>query len=1644
MNEGKIAMPDYEIVAGYMKANGIAIGFLSEASQSRFGVDSVDNGRYVLITETEVKKGGAGFIVDTHRFPVSFEDKAVAPWSNASRSCSLAYLTGRYNVRLVSIYCAPGRGSTDLDDLLAKLGDCIADHACIVGGDFNAATGTERRKQLDEWMNINGLTLSSPLSLNTLREYSYSTAPGDLILLFKRGTRMGKLVRADEPPRNSTKKADGTVEEKKQIRHSRLTFILQSVYPAARQVTVVKRWLDWPDPDRLKTFQEHAVFDPGKHTWLDQALQAGVEAASALRKGPRQTPMSTRLRGVVKSLQKEIRENAEKSRSVEGDRRHFELVRAVKAIHAHAWSKHFNFKLQNERYTVQPGAEHYEHFKKMARSRGTTSFAGHTSAAMHNFLGWEFTKNKWEKPDWVLPSEVLAAMSEGPVPVPFLLSEVVAAIARLPNGKACGLDGLQHEALKFMPEVNLQQAVKEAANMYLTGKVRKVKARVVGISKGNGSTVDKLRYLNMLPLGRKLIEALVKGRILNLIHRKKLAPCWGPEQVAYQENSECLDLVFVYGTVIDDAIRTGKPLQIVSYDWKSAFNSPPKRYAAWCVATKLVKVDPYLARLVYNLIIAPSFGVIGGKQYTILCGMLQGSILAPFVWNCIMERVSVPLRSLGGYTLSPTIVLSHAIFADDLATIDEDFEVSQLKAVAIQEWTMLEWGGALNISKTQVLRINQSKSRYKGAKGVRFKFLKIGEELVATNARQIEVLGVLLTKKGLRSKHIPGKLKTFMGRMKGLAKLRGYTPHQLFGMFLAVCWSSVGYALEIILPKNIEEYAAAFMAVAKQVFCTYKRMHNCEVAREVGLLFHPTWLIAEKAMRYRISLYQRDKANSLAGRIATDYLSYQGLHPACLRFNTFLAGVGIDNAHRQAATSILSSVKILERLRGTFFKGARARLQGEAYRLGLLEQSDLRSLWCDSAIRMASPGYFKNPLCKNSLIIHSRSLGSLVFETLPCLFCDKPGSDHGSHLFLECQKVWWYVREFKLLKRSKVLSRLPEETQRRCLLLLEHELLRKDPKLQTDVFQLINKVLSLRRTKVKARHHRNSHRVQHVHSTAFLNPATPPILLPAELLEELRFRPSIESFEEPLAVHPDLARPSLERSLAKVRSEPNLVFDSQLTLEQCFLRLPNGIVPASVSDDMILRFGWVRLCFEGPIIVFTDGSADRNGKRYATASYAVYFPRQPDLNYAAPLLGENVSNNRAELMAVQCAIDIANLVDHDCRRELWIFSDSNLVVLSLTDWCKTWKSRGWRSKGGKWIENLDLIRPLFKTFQSRCNRNRVGLKHVYAHTGNQDWMSRCNEVVDRLASAAQKRRSPEEMAKIAKEDAEFAELKKKRKTQGGYQLDMRSLAAALISAEVITNEGSTQLIETIGQNLPPAGATEAQNLRSGNRISKRHRLPRKQSRGGREAARVLPEHMSGLLAAITEAGASEARESAVMQTVEATDLTSPKIRCSIKKTPGGPKKEARTRSARLRPGRPRSRFQKKLPTHRSELVQMELDGARGVWPTQGDDNSEYSEPEIQVAGDGRNELDWDYIYAKRHAHVSSWLARREAEQSSAEIRPDAECVSGDVTGGSAKRAYKRVRETSLQSDAAGRTSARNLDTGQPMRATVSLRAHHPV
>ncbi len=134
--------------------------------------------------------------------------------------------------------------------------------------------------------------------------------------------------------------------------------------------------------------------------------------------------------------------------------------------------------------------------------------------------------------------------------------------------------------------------------------------------------------------------------------------------------------------------------------------------------------------------------------------------------------------------------------------------------------------------------------------------------------------------------------------------------------------------------------------------------------------------------------------------------------------------------------------------------------------------------------------------------------------------------------------------------------------------------------------------------------------------------------------------------------------------------------------------------------------------------VFTDGSSSGNP---GPGGWGAVYVREGEIVAERHGAEPQTTNNRMELTAMIEGLSLLSPQD-----AVDVYSDSQLVVNTLTQWAAGWEARGWRRKGGA-VKNLELVQRAYALVKERP---KARIHWIRAHDGAL-W----NEYADALATA---------------------------------------------------------------------------------------------------------------------------------------------------------------------------------------------------------------------------------------------------------------------------------------------------------------------
>lgn len=314
---------------------------------------------------------------------------------------------------------------------------------------------------------------------------------------------------------------------------------------------------------------------------------------------------------------------------------------------------------------------------------------------------------------WSPPST--AAQSIPEATGPFLQCELDRAIDELSDKQSLDPDGLNASALKRIGKLAKATLLRIYNKSWEEAFVPPnwKKARIIPVPKVGKppSQVSSYRGISLTCVLAKLMEVLVKNRLVHLVERKEYpVESFAEAQAGFRKGRNTEEQVARVATAIHDASVAGikKPGErgnhalLLLFDLEKAFDKVdpdallprlekkgvPLKFLLWIRAflrgrRACVDVDGCLS-----------------DEFLLEIGLPQGTVLGPFLFLVLVDELAAMLEKIDGVTLS--------LFADDIAIVVEGSSLQQMNATAqaavdlVERWAR-ETGMKIAFPKTKAI-----------------------------------------------------------------------------------------------------------------------------------------------------------------------------------------------------------------------------------------------------------------------------------------------------------------------------------------------------------------------------------------------------------------------------------------------------------------------------------------------------------------------------------------------------------------------------------------------------------------------------------------------------------------------------------------------------------------------------------------------------------------------------------------------------------------------------------------------------------------------------------------------------------------------------------------------------------------------------
>lgn len=432
---------------------------------------------------------------------------------------------------------------------------------------------------------------------------------------------------------------------------------------------------------------------------------------------------------------------------------------------------------------------------------------------------------------------------------PFTLDEVLTVCVNIKNKKAPGPDGIVPEIVKTFIKAAPDFCLKLFNDLLRQGLFPDVwkTAKLILIEKERKPTDTETSYrpICLLDALGKVFEKLIKVRLEEELDKSGgLAPL----QFGFVAGKSAIDAMLEVKKLAKKAKQKKQLCVLTMVDVKNAFNSTPWRGILEELEKK--NIPPYLVKIISSYFTNRNILVDNVVKNT-SCGVPQGSVLGPVLWNVYYDPVLRLQMPLNTKTLA---------YADDLVLITTGFKREnieleiRLAMIKINNW-MRSKRLQLAPQKTEVIMLVSSRA-------ITEVIIEVGENHIKSKDAA-KYLGVVFDKNMRMTAHIKNvaekaeKVATNLGRI--MPNIKG--PHNCKRKLLAtVVYSTLFYGIPVwgeVL--KFQKYRLKLEKVQRKVMIRQCRSYRTASTAALQVISGtlPIELMAEE----RIRMYEARKSN---------------------------------------------------------------------------------------------------------------------------------------------------------------------------------------------------------------------------------------------------------------------------------------------------------------------------------------------------------------------------------------------------------------------------------------------------------------------------------------------------------------------------------------------------------------------------------------------------------------------------------------------------------------------------------------------------------------------------------------------------------------------------------------------------------------
>ena len=341
-----------------------------------------------------------------------------------------------------------------------------------------------------------------------------------------------------------------------------------------------------------------------------------------------------------------------------------------------------------------------------------------------------------------------------------LLAEVEAAINKLKNYKAPGIDRITGEIVKAGGEALTKRIPSICNQAWREGKipVEWTRSIIVAIpKKGDLSDCSNYRTIALMNHMSKVLMTILLERMKSQVEEHL-----SEEQAGFRKDRNTTQQILILRLIAEKAKRKGRLIHNCFIDFQKAFDSV--RHDILQATLKSFGVGRRLTQMINCACVEAKSAVrVGGEigeWFNIAVGAKQGDPISPTSFITYLERVMEKIKSKKtGISIHGTLV-NNLIFADDIDLIEENIQVIQENVETLRREGEAV-GLKINNNKTKTMTFGKRESTAT---------IKVNDEILE-NVEEFVYLGSLLTWNNDCGKEIARRIAKAAGAMAAFGNI---------------------------------------------------------------------------------------------------------------------------------------------------------------------------------------------------------------------------------------------------------------------------------------------------------------------------------------------------------------------------------------------------------------------------------------------------------------------------------------------------------------------------------------------------------------------------------------------------------------------------------------------------------------------------------------------------------------------------------------------------------------------------------------------------------------------------------------------------------------------------------------------------------